>query len=1035
MFKMHKKHLPLRMLRGGVVLLASISSIAHADTIVRQVVSTGGEQMIAGGNTLTYTIGQPICTDYSSQLNSGFWIGIGGAESVSLVDAITVVNTPVCPNDPFDVTFKIIATPEQPLEGVQLYVKFDPAILKVNKISNGTTLDFVLRNEVNGAGYINFAAASFINPPPTSAFDLMTVNFTALQKSAGTLLEIDTNNSNLQSDGNYLPLQANDTTLVIGDCLKCRVNLQGRKAKPHKSWSTALDIHTDDIQSTTTDNRGICNLPTTVSTGNHSFCVKNSHTLANKVGPPIKANKIVDLGTLLEGDVNDDNKINFDDVKLLRSALGKCAGQNGYNANADLNADDCVNDKDKSVAFGDGNGGSSNFGIPSACSLDSKTNTLRKGRRGRAGAVTLSTTKIPVGLAVGSSFDVAIQVNADEAQSIDGTTAYLNFDPERVQVNKLTAGDNFDFVLQSSFDNSTGEINFAATSWAMAFPKGSFKLVTINLTLLKWAGAESLSFNTAGDRKTDVVSDGESVIVPDPENVGEIVIDLPEVPDENDSNVEGLPDPNDSSDGIEEVNTEGLPDPNDGSDGINDGDYTASGTIRDELGNPVTGVTVQLEERTVITNDVGYWEIPDLQEGKYTITASKAGYTFAPETVELGNDEFAPKIVLPLLSALKVKLVVEPRYPKQGEDITIINTIINGGGEKATGIILNNTLPNGFRIVDIEVSNDVQCDAGAKTCTLPDLIPGGTAIVKLVVNNPDANQSVIYSATLTSNEYPADVSQQRIQIIPHLSVNVNCDPKKVMPEAHLYCMAEVVLSSLAPSAATGIEMVMTLPNGVELQSVEPDGLCDSNLPILTCSLTDLTPDGINSATVSFEEELKDPGLLLLTHEAKVTANEYPAHTGRARTKIFIPPEYQVDMAFVIDVTGSMNQEMDAAKEALKDFIAQYDPSLFPLTALVIFRDEVTVKAVTTDMEIVVAAIDKMKPLGGGTCPEASVEALDIAITHIKQGGTLFFVTDASPYSDSDVIGIYDRAKAKEIVFSAIITGDCSDRESWNILSE
>jgi hypothetical protein len=44
-------------------------------------------------------------------------------------------------------------------------------------------------------------------------------------------------------------------------------------------------------------------------------------------------------------------------------------------------------------------------------------------------------------------------------------------------------------------------------------------------------------------------------------------------------------------------------------------------------------------------------------------------------------------------------------------------------------------------------------------------------------------------------------------------------------------------------------------------------------------------------------------------------------------------------------------------------------------------------------------------------------------------------TDASPYEDADVVGISDRLKAKEIIFSAIITGDCSNRESWNNISE
>jgi hypothetical protein len=68
--------------------------------------------------------------------------------------------------------------------------------------------------------------------------------------------------------------------------------------------------------------------------------------------------------------------------------------------------------------------------------------------------------------------------------------------------------------------------------------------------------------------------------------------------------------------------------------------------------------------------------------------------------------------------------------------------------------------------------------------------------------------------------------------------------------------------------------------------------------------------GVSQTSVNFTETLQDPGLLLLTNGAQVSANEYPVAIDRARTKIYIPPEYQVDMVLVIDVTGSMQEEMN-----------------------------------------------------------------------------------------------------------------------------
>jgi len=1107
-----------------MVLLISLSSVANANTIVRQVVSTGGGQMTANGNTLAYTIGLPIMsTNYSTQVTNGFfWANGGNSVTQPPLDLVMVVDTAsVCPDESFDVTFKINATSEQPVEGVQMYLKFDTAILQVKKITNGTALDSVLRKDVSAAGYINFASASFTNPPQTNSFDLVTVRFKALQKTAGTRLQIDANNSNLQSQGNYLALQASDKILAIGDCLKCKVTLQGRKAKPHDSWITPLDIHTAEIQTITTSNRGYCKLPITVTPGNSSFCVKNSHTLANKIGPPINAAGTVNLGTLLEGDVDNDNDIDFTDITILKKSLNKCSGQNGYNSNADLNMDTCVNKDDVSTAFGTGDGKKSNFGRPSACSLDKTTNTLRRGVRDGSGAVSLSTTLVPTGLPIGSTFEVAIQVNADEAQSIDGTAAYLNFDPNRLQVNTQTAGEHFDFVLRNDFDNTKGEINFAATSWEMAFPKGNFTLVTINFTLLNPGGAQTLAFNNTGHRKTVSVSKGESVTAS--ENVGEVEMEklvLPEVPDG--SNVEGLPNHSQDDDGIEIDEAVDLPDPNedDGTssgytvkgtisdkadnpiadvtvqvgdksvvtdeagnweitglakgeytatatkdklefesqnfvvDGENVtlnfeaeeviiGDYTAYGTIRDELGNKLAGVKVQVAGKTVTTDAAGNWEVSNLPEGEYTVTVSKDGYTFAPKNVALGNDEFRQESVLKPLSNLKVKVVAEPRTVKQDDNVTYIATVINGGAETATGVVLTDTLPaNAGGLISIETLDGGQCDADTVTCTLPDLTTGNSARVKFVVSNTQA-KSLLNTATVTANEYPADVQKTRTRVIPHLAVSITDTPDPLqLPEPGeervLHYDVATTLSANAPSAATGVNLVMTLPKGVEMQAVNSDnGMCDtSELPIITCSMTDLSVasvDDISQVTVGIDVVLKDAGLLALMLEAKVSANEYPVHQDKERTSIFIEPKYKVGMAFVIDDSGSMQSEINSVKAAINDVIDEIltTGDTPPLSVLLTFGDQVKYRAVTQDMTVLRDAVAKLKASGGGTCPEASFEAISFAIPHLNEGGTILFATDASAYEGSDTEDMMARLRSNGIVFNTMLFGDCSDENSWN----
>jgi len=229
-----------------------------------------------------------------------------------------------------------------------------------------------------------------------------------------------------------------------------------------------------------------------------------------------------------------------------------------------------------------------------------------------------------------------------------------------------------------------------------------------------------------------------------------------------------------------------------------------------------------------------------------------------------------------------------------------------------------------------------------------------------------------------------------------------------------------------------------LPIGVELKSLNSDyGICDTSaFPQISCEMNDLSlasADSVSQATVEMDVELKDAGLLLLTHQAKVTASEYPAHSVRERTTVFVPEDIQVDLALVIDVTGSMQEEINGIIKALKTFIAEREASTTPLMALLTFGDNVKLAAFTRDMDVLKGAIADLTASGGGLCEEASVEALLVAIPHTKVGGEILFATDASPYDDADVEKVMTLLRGKGIRFNAMITGDCSMPESWNNL--
>jgi uncharacterized protein with von Willebrand factor type A (vWA) domain len=97
-------------------------------------------------------------------------------------------------------------------------------------------------------------------------------------------------------------------------------------------------------------------------------------------------------------------------------------------------------------------------------------------------------------------------------------------------------------------------------------------------------------------------------------------------------------------------------------------------------------------------------------------------------------------------------------------------------------------------------------------------------------------------------------------------------------------------------------------------------------------------------------------------------------------------------------------------------------------ALVTFKDDVRVDAYTGDLKVLLKAVKDLKVEGGGTCPEASAEALELAIKHVKEGGTILLATDAPPYDDANLDKLVELMKSKNIKFHAIITEGCTGTE-------
>ena len=122
------------------------------------------------------------------------------------------------------------------------------------------------------------------------------------------------------------------------------VTLQGRGTQPNPRQSVPVTLTLrlqsggpDSEYSTTTDASGFFTV-TAPSAGIFSYRVKNSQTLANSGGGLLLSGGMtqVEMGTLLQGDANNDNCDGLVDFNIVKSAFGKSQGQPGYDARADF---------------------------------------------------------------------------------------------------------------------------------------------------------------------------------------------------------------------------------------------------------------------------------------------------------------------------------------------------------------------------------------------------------------------------------------------------------------------------------------------------------------------------------------------------------------------------------------------------------------------------------------------------------------------------------------------------------------------------
>ena len=159
-------------------------------------------------------------------------------------------------------------------------------------------------------------------------------------------------------------------------------------------------------------------------------------------------------------------------------------------------------------------------------------------------------------------FDVVIQAQCN-GQDITGIAAFIDFDPDYLEVQSVTDGGTLTNFVVSDYDNVAGTIDYNAGTFTQPLPSGTFTVATIEFKAMSPNGNISLDFSIAFPRESDADFGGDSKLsglygatitiigesIPDHENTpSELPPDNPEEPDTNSNSLPG-----------EEENTSSLP--------------------------------------------------------------------------------------------------------------------------------------------------------------------------------------------------------------------------------------------------------------------------------------------------------------------------------------------------------------------------------------------------------------------------------------------------------------------------------------------
>ena len=110
---------------------------------------------------------------------------------------------------------------------------------------------------------------------------------------------------------------------------------------------------------------------------------------------------------------------------------------------------------------------------------------------------------------IGDIFDVTIEAQCN-GQDVTGVAAFVDFDPNYLEVQSITPGTTLPTVLQNTYDNAVGTIDYSAGTWTEPLPCDTFTEATISFKALDSTASTPINFHTTFPRETNADFGGES---------------------------------------------------------------------------------------------------------------------------------------------------------------------------------------------------------------------------------------------------------------------------------------------------------------------------------------------------------------------------------------------------------------------------------------------------------------------------------------------------------------------------------------------